>query len=36
MGNWKSKIPGTLELWNPETLEHWNPESLKRWNIGTL
>ena len=36
MGNRKSEIPGTLELWNPGTLELWNPGTLEPWNSGTL
>gem|GEM_PF-2396772 len=36
MGNRKSEIPGTLELWNIGTLEHWNSGTLEPWNIGTL
>jgi len=29
MGNRKSEIPGTLELWNSGTLEPWNIGTLK-------
>jgi len=36
MGNRKSEIPGTLELWNFGTLELWNPGTLEPLNPGTF